>query len=58
MEANGLHQTDMTDVFGTAGITSEVLNGKGSLAKSHIEKLSSKFNVSLALFFALPFSQF
>jgi len=57
MEANGLRQSDMTDVFGTASITSEVLNGKRSLAKSHIEKLSSKFNVSPALFFALPSSQ-
>jgi HTH-type transcriptional regulator/antitoxin HigA len=51
MEAHGLRQMDMVDVFGTVSIASEVLNGKRRLAKSHIENLSRKFNVSPALFF-------
>jgi HTH-type transcriptional regulator / antitoxin HigA len=51
MEANGLRQVDMRDVFGTVSIASDVLNGKRGLAKSHIEKLSRKFRVSPELFF-------
>lgn len=51
MEANGLRQMDMRDVFGTVSIASDVLNGKRGLAKSHIEKLSRKFRVSPELFF-------
>jgi HTH-type transcriptional regulator/antitoxin HigA len=52
MDANGLKQADMTDVFGSASIVSEVLSGKRDLAKSHIEKLSHRFNISPELFFA------
>ncbi len=52
MTANGLRQTDLLDVFGTASVVSEVLSGKRDLAKSHIEKLSHRFHVSPALFFA------
>jgi HTH-type transcriptional regulator/antitoxin HigA len=52
MEANGLRQRDMVGVFGTASIASEAPNGKRGLAKSHIENLSRKFNVSPELFFA------
>jgi HTH-type transcriptional regulator/antitoxin HigA len=52
MDSNGLRQVDMVDVFGTPSIASEVLNGKRDLAKGHIEKLSQRFNVSPALFFA------
>jgi HTH-type transcriptional regulator/antitoxin HigA len=51
MESNGLRQADLVGVFGTASIVSEVLNGKRALAKSHIEKLSRRFNVSPDLFF-------
>ena len=51
MESNGLRQADMTDVFGSASIASEVLSGKRDLAKRHIEKLSLRFNVSPGLFF-------
>jgi HTH-type transcriptional regulator/antitoxin HigA len=52
MDTNGLRQADLLDVFGTASIASEVLNGKRDLAKSHIQRLSARFNVSPALFFA------
>ena len=51
MEANNLRQVDLRDVFGAASIASEVLAGKRDLAKSHIERLSQKFNVSPELFF-------
>jgi HTH-type transcriptional regulator/antitoxin HigA len=51
MDSNGLRQVDMIDVFGSASIASEVLNGKRDLAKTHIERLSKRFNVSPALFF-------
>jgi HTH-type transcriptional regulator/antitoxin HigA len=51
MESNGLRQADLVSVFGTASIASEVLSGKRRLAKSHIEKLSRRFNVSPELFF-------
>lgn len=50
MESNGLRQVDLIGVFGTASIVSEVLNGKRALAKSHIAKLSRRFNVSPELF--------
>jgi HTH-type transcriptional regulator/antitoxin HigA len=52
MDSNGLRQMDMVDVFGNASVVSEVLNGKRDLAKAHIERLSQRFNVSPALFFA------
>lgn len=51
MEANGLKQKDMTDVFGTPSIVSEVLSGKRSLTIQHIKKLSKRFHVSTDLFF-------
>jgi HTH-type transcriptional regulator / antitoxin HigA len=51
MEANSLRQVDLVDVFGTASVASEVLSGKRDLAKSHIERLSRRFQVSPELFF-------
>jgi HTH-type transcriptional regulator/antitoxin HigA len=51
MESNGLRQSDLKDVFGTESTVSEVLSGKRDLAKSHIEKLSLRFNVSPEVFF-------
>jgi HTH-type transcriptional regulator/antitoxin HigA len=51
MESNGLRQVDLIDVFGAESTVSEVLNGRRDLAKSHIEKLSRRFNVSPGLFF-------
>jgi HTH-type transcriptional regulator/antitoxin HigA len=51
MTANGLRQADLLDVFGSPSIVSEVLNGKRSLSKSHIEKLCRRFHVSASLFF-------
>lgn len=51
MDANGLRQVDLLDVFGTASVASEVLSGKRELSKAHISKLSQRFRVSPALFF-------
>jgi HTH-type transcriptional regulator / antitoxin HigA len=51
MEAHGLRQKDLVDVFGTESIVSDVLNGKRNLTKEHIRKLSGRFNVSPAVFF-------
>jgi len=51
MEANGLRQKDMVDIFGTASIISEVLNGKRKFTTEHIRRLSRRFQVSPELFF-------
>lgn len=51
MEAHGLRQKDLVDIFGTASIVSDVLNGKRDLTKDHIRRLSQRFNVSPAVFF-------
>jgi len=54
MNANGLRQIDMLDIFGSPSVVSEVLTGKRELAKSHIQKLSERFRISPAVFFELP----
>jgi HTH-type transcriptional regulator / antitoxin HigA len=51
MDQHGLKQKDLTDVFGTPSIVSEVLNGKRDLNKEHITRLSKRFHVSPELFF-------
>jgi HTH-type transcriptional regulator / antitoxin HigA len=53
MEAHGLRQRDLTDVFGTESIVSEILHGKRDLTKEHIRRLSIRFSVSPAVFFSL-----
>ena len=56
MEAHGLKQIDMVDVFGTPSVVSEVLNGKRELSKTHIQNLSRRFHISPEVFF--PVSAF
>ena len=51
MDANDLRQKDLAPIFGSESIVSEVLHKKRELNKSHIEKLSKRFNVSPAVFF-------
>jgi HTH-type transcriptional regulator / antitoxin HigA len=51
MDAHNLKQTDLVDLFGSKGIASEVLSGKRSLSKTHIQRLSDKFHVSPEVFF-------
>src|SRR5712671_7373847 len=52
MEANNLRQKDLVPIFGTESIVSEVLHNKRSLNVGHIERLSERFHVSPAVFFA------
>jgi len=51
MDGNDLRQKDLVSIFGTESIVSEVLHKKRGLNKTHIEKLSKRFNVSPAVFF-------
>ena len=51
MEEHHLRQKDLVDVFGTESIVSDVLNGKRDLTKDHIVRLSTRFQVSPAVFF-------
>jgi len=51
MDQHGLKQKDLSDVFGTPSITSEVLSGKRELNKEQIRRLSARFSVSPELFF-------
>jgi len=51
MDQHGLKQKDLTDVFGTPSIVSEVLSGKRDLNKNYIAKLSERFHVSPEVFF-------
>lgn len=51
MDANGLRQVDLLDVFGTPSVVSEVLSEKRELSKTHIAKLTERFHLSPALFF-------
>src|SRR2546422_2851679 len=52
MDANELRQKDLVPIFGSESIVSEVLHKKRDLNKSHIEKLSKRFRISPAAFFA------
>jgi HTH-type transcriptional regulator / antitoxin HigA len=53
MDSNGLKQSDLIDVFGSASIVSEVLKKKRELSKTHIQKLSRRFHVSPEVFFTV-----
>lgn len=50
MEARGLTQKDLWGVFGSKGITSEVVRGKRAISKAHARKLAAFFGVSVDLF--------
>ena len=52
IEANDLKQKDLAPIFGGESAVSEVLKRKRELNKHHIEKLSRRFAVSPAVFFA------
>ena len=51
MDANNLRQKDLAPLLGPESVVSEVLSGKRTLNKHHIEKLSKRFSVSPAVFF-------
>jgi len=50
MDQRGFKQSDLLPVFGSRGITSEVLSGKREPSKAHIRKLAEFFSVSADLF--------
>lgn len=50
MLAKGVSQADLSKLFGSSGIASEVLSGKRALSKSHIRKLAQAFHVSADIF--------
>jgi HTH-type transcriptional regulator/antitoxin HigA len=50
MADRGLKQKDIAPIFGSQGVTSEVLNGKREINKNHAKKLAEFFNVPVALF--------
>lgn len=50
MESRKLAQKDLRKVFGSKGITSEVVHGKRSISKTHARKLADFFHVSADLF--------
>jgi HTH-type transcriptional regulator/antitoxin HigA len=52
MAANNLKQKDLAAMMGTESIVSEVLKGKRKLTVEHIARLSKRFKVSPAVFFA------
>lgn len=50
MEENGLNGTELGKVIGSRTAASMVLNGKRSLSKVHIQRLTKRFNVDASLF--------
>ena len=50
MEARGITQSNLWEVFGSKGIASEVLNGKRGISKAHARALAGYFHVPADLF--------
>lgn len=50
MEVRGAMPRDLWEVFGSKGITSEVLSGKRAISKAHARKLAEFFGVSAGVF--------
>jgi HTH-type transcriptional regulator/antitoxin HigA len=50
MEARGIKQSHLWEVFGSKGIASEVLNGKRGISKTHARALANYFHVPADLF--------
>lgn len=50
MEARGLKQTHLWEVFGSKGIASEVLSGKRGISKTQAKALANYFHVAADLF--------
>jgi len=51
MKENGLKQGDLASLFGGKSVVSEVLGGKRALSKTHIRRLSERFNLPADVFF-------
>jgi HTH-type transcriptional regulator/antitoxin HigA len=50
MEARGLKQSDLWELFGSKGVASEVLNSKRGISKTQARRLAEYFHVSADLF--------
>jgi HTH-type transcriptional regulator / antitoxin HigA len=50
IDEHGLKQKDLTDIFGSQSVVSEVLNRKRSISKTHARKLAERFNLTADLF--------
>ncbi len=50
MDARGIKQSQLSEVFGSKGIASEVLNGKRGISKTHARALANYFHVPADLF--------
>lgn len=50
MEARNVKQTQLSEIFGSKGIASEVLNGKRGISKTHARALADYFHVAADLF--------
>ncbi|MGH9766694.1 MAG: helix-turn-helix domain-containing protein [Blastocatellia bacterium] len=50
MAANDLKQADLVPIFGSKGITSEVVNGKRGISKAHARALAEYFHVAPGVF--------
>lgn len=50
MEARGVKQRDLWELFGSKGTASEVISGKRGISKSHAKGLAKFFHVSPELF--------
>src|SRR5215475_1777753 len=50
MEARGVKQSELWDLFGSKGTASEVLSGKRAISKTQAKKLAQFFKVSVELF--------
>lgn len=50
MEARNLKQKDLWKIFGSKGVTSEIVHGKRSISKAQAKRLATFFHVSADLF--------
>ena len=50
MEMNHLRQADIVHIFGSRGVTSEVVNGKREISKANAKSLAKFFHTSTDLF--------
>jgi HTH-type transcriptional regulator / antitoxin HigA len=50
MDARGLKQSDLAQLFGSKGRASEVINGKRAISKAQAKALAEVFHVSADLF--------
>ena len=50
MEMNHLRQADIVHIFGSSGITSEVISGKREISKANAKALAKFFHISTDVF--------